>query len=123
MQRETHGAHDRDVGTKEDELDAAKRRVALAAEVRAREKDGWALVHRSGSELILVHKVRSPWWLLLIELVLVFGYGEGSNVRRWLHIEALDNGDLIRYTLGDIPKGWPRKRKWEVPDGRVGKQP
>lgn len=103
-----------------DVYDAARRRVALATEVQSRERDGWLVVDKSGFEITMVHDVRPPWWQMLLTLVLaVFGAAAVASVERYLRIEARKDGQLHRKTTGDVPRGWPRKRRWEVPDGLV----
>ena len=102
-----------------DVYDAARRRAALAAELREREKDGWGIIDRSQYDAILVHEVRPPWWILIVQAIFALsGALTRSNVRRWLHVEVLEGGVVSRSTTGDIPKQWPKKRTWEVPDGR-----
>lgn len=104
-----------------DVYDAARRRVALAAEVKSRERDGWSVVDRSTFEVTMVHDVRPPWWQMMVTLVLaLFGAAAIASAERYLRIEAQNDGQLHRRTTGDIPRGWPRNRHWEVPDGLVG---
>lgn len=94
--------------------------MAFAAEVRSRERDGWVVIDKSGFEVTLVHHVRPPWWQMLVTLVLaIFGTAAIASADRYLHIEARNDGKLHRRTTGDVPRGWPRKRRWEVPDGLV----
>ena len=119
-----HRVHARDMADGAGVDDAGGRRAALAAEIVEREKDGWWVVDQSRYEVVLVHEVRPPWWLLTSQVGLgIAGMLTRSNVQRWLHIEALESGDLQRSTLGDIPRRWPRSRVWEVPDGVVRSRP
>lgn len=100
--------------------DAARRRVALDAEVKRRERDGWVVLEKARFEVTMIHDVRPPWWQVLLTLVLgVSGAAAVVSAERYLRIEALGDGQLHRRTTGDVPRGWPRKRRWEVPDGIV----
>ena len=113
--------HTQRVSDEGDVYDAARRRVALAAEVKSRERDGWSVVDRSTFAVTMVHDVRPPWWQMLVTLVLaLFGAAAIASAERYLRIEAQNDGQLHRRTTGDIPRGWPRNRRREVPDGLVG---
>lgn len=72
----------------------------------------------------MVHDVRPPWWQMLLTLVLgVFGAVAVVSAERYLRIESRSGGLLHRHTTGEVPRGWPRRRPWEVPDGTVVEPP
>lgn len=76
------------------------------------------VLHRSGYEVTLIHAVRPPWCLAVVEVVAgLAGYVGGSCVRRWLHVEAFRDGDLYRVTIGDIARGGRRSARGRFPMG------
>lgn len=99
-----------------DVYDAAQRRRALRREIEHRERDGWMVVDRQPFEVTLMHEVRPPWRLAVVDVLLAAIGGGRSPRRRHLHVEAFENGRLFRATVGDVPGHWPQ-RFWEVPDG------
>jgi hypothetical protein len=100
-----------------DVYDAGRRRLALAGEIRDRERDGWSVVDRRQFDATLVHVVRPPWYLAIVGAVLAMLGGGDISRARYLHVEAFDAGRIYRATIGDVPSSWPKKRRWEVPDG------
>lgn len=96
---------------------------AIRYEMMRRMNDGWVLHgERTSAEMTMRHIVLPPAWRLAVDLINPFAWLFGvtwTAVYRTLTVRADQEERLHRRTTGKIPKTWPQRYSWEVPDGPI----